>query len=1000
MNLPRRITLSPISGAVLGVALACGALFGQVNTATVTGTVTDPTGAAVPSAKIEARNESTGVISTNASNDVGRYGISSLAIGTYDFTVTASGFQTLKRTGIVLSAGQVQELEFPLTVGTAQQTVDVSGQASALNYDSAEQHAVQDDKAVQNLPLAHLDWTGLLVTTNGVTQAGSSGVTMNGLPPAGINLTVDGTNASSDPEIPSIGFYGGFNVINTVNSDAVAEVSITKGIAPASVSNSMSGNINIITKSGTNAFHGSVFEFNSLNDYNARNQFLTTNPRSTSNQFGGSLGGPILKNKLFFFFNYEGVRISSFAALNGTVPTPLFASEAIAAQPQYASQFALFPLPNTSYSGTALTATWQGASAQVQNDNNAVGRIDYYINSNNWITLRYNDSHPYKVAPRVISADSRTTSGISDSYNLQYTHTSPHWTESTRVAYIRTDIARLDNLYTLGVDELVVSGIDTQGGEDFQVRGGTYTAEETATTVRGRHTIEIGGIYQRLRTGRHDDTTNTFSYSNATDFFNDVPNQVQVNFLLTPFNLYTNQFGGFVQDNFRVSSNLTINMGIRYDYWSVPRESQNRLFNRNPGPLGLGTGALRDPGSLYNADALNFAPRIGLAYSVGSSRKTVIRLGSGVFKNPHTIFGGPVDDVLDNPYVPFRLTLAKAQASAQGLNYPLDKNALAAKLVANQTPVATTAISANFPNPYSIQWYAGIQQQLPFGMLFDTSYVGNRALHLNMMRMTNLPDRLTGVVLDPAFGSFKYYDTSDSSWYDSWQTSLSKTFSHGVTFGANYNWSHNISYGDGDLGLQLVPQDGNNLRAEKGPTPYDIRQSFRANFLYSPEILKWTGMQSRAGKMLADGWQFSGILVANTGAPANVTNGNSANSTDRPDLNSGVSSIFNNYSSTLQYFNPAAFVAVPLSSASGEQIRDGDLGRYALNGPGMWNLDFSVAKNFAITEKVHFQLRGDAFNSLNHTNLGGLVSGTNKSNFGRLTSATSRSVQIGAKLIF
>ena len=432
----------------------------------------------------------------------------------------------------------------------------------------------------------------------------------------------------------------------------------------------------------------------------------------------------------------------------------------------------------------------------------------------------------------------------------------------------------------------------------------------------------------------------------------------------------------------------------------MPREAKDRLFNRDPGPLGLGTGALRDPESLYNADALNFAPRIGVAYSLGPSRKTVIRGGSGIFKNPHTIFGGPVDDVLNSPYVPFRLTLSKAQASAQGLAYPLDKNALETKLVANQTPVATTAIGANFPNPYSIQWYAGVQRELPFGMLLDTAYVGNRALHLNMMRMTNLPDRLTGAVLDPAFGSFKYYDTSDASWYNSWQTSLSKTFSHGLNFSANYNWSHNISYGDGDLGLQLVPQDGNNLRAEKGPTPYDIRHSFRANFLYTPEILKWTGMQSRAAKMLVDGWQFSGILVANTGAAVNVTNGNSANNTDRPDLNSGVSSIFDNYSSTLQYFNPAAFVAIPLSSASGEQNRDGGLGRYALRGPGMWNLDFSAGKSFAITERVRIQLRGDALNSLNHTNLGGLVAGTDKSNFGRLTSATSRSVQIGAKVIF
>lgn len=995
MRIPSRVVLSVLAG-ILGIA----ELWGQVNTATVTGTVTDPSGAAVPNARIEAKNEATGLATSALSNNVGRFALPALPIGSYDFTVTAIGFENLTRNGLALSAGQVLELELPLQVGTAQQTVNVSSEASSLSYDRAEQRANLDQQQVRNLPLTHLDWTGLLVTTNAVTSAGNSGVSLNGLPPASFNLTVDGTNASSDPEMPSVGFYQGFNEINTVNTDAIAEVSITKGIMPASVSGTMSGNINIITRSGTNQFHGTLLEFNSLNDYNARNQFLTTNPRSTSNQFGGSLGGAIQKNKLFFFVNYDGVRISSFDALNGTVPTPLFVTQAVAAQPQYASQFALFPAPNSAYSPTALTATWSGARSLVQNDNNAIGRVDYYFNANNWLTVRYNDSHPYKFAPRVIALDPRISSGITDSYNLQYTHTSPHWTETTRAAYIRTDIARLDLLYSYGVDELKVSGIDTQGGENFQIRGGTYTGEETVATVRGKHTIELGGIYQRLRTGRHDDTTTTFSYANTTDFFNNLPNQVQINFLLLPFNLYMSQIGGFVQDDYRATGSLTINMGIRYDYWTVPREQDNRLFNRDAGPLGVGTGPFRSPNSLYNADWPNFSPRIGLAWSVGSDRKTVLRAGSGIFYNPHTIFGGPIDDVLDNPNIPFRLTLAKSQAAAQGLNYPLNKLALMNQLEANGTPIATTSIGAHFPNPRSYQWYAGVQRQLPFGMVLDTAYVGNRGMHLNMTRNTNLPGRVTGVIPDPAFGSFRYYDTSDSSWYDSWQTSLSKAFAHGLNFGFNYTWAHNISYGDADLQLQAAPQDPFNLRADRGPTPYDIRHSFRVNFLYEPEILKWTGLHGHTAQTFIGGWQLSGILVANSGLPVNIVNGNSANSTDRPDLNTSVPSTFANYQNTLLYLDSAAYVAVPISSASGLQQRDGSLGRYALRAPGIWNLDFSLAKNFAIHERLRLQLRGDAFNALNHTNLGGLVVDISKSNFGRLTSATARSLQIGAKVIF
>jgi hypothetical protein len=255
-----------------------------------------------------------------------------------------------------------------------------------------------------------------------------------------------------------------------------------------------------------------------------------------------------------------------------------------------------------------------------------------------------------------------------------------------------------------------------------------------------------------------------------------------------------------------------------------------------------------------------------------------------------------------------------------------------------------------------------VQRQLPFGLVLDTAYVGNRALHLNLTRNANIPNRITGVIPDPAFGSFLFYDDSDASWYDAWQTSLIKSFRHGLNFAVNYNWAHNISYGDADLQIETVPQDPDNIRAERGPTPFDIRQSLRANFIYMPEILKWTGWHNRLAKTSLDGWQFTGILVANSGALANVIYGSSANSTDRPDLKAGVAQVFDNFSNTLVYLNKAAFTLVPLSSLSGMEVHPGDLGRYALRAPGNCNLDFSMGRTFMLTERYRLQLRGDAFN--------------------------------------
>jgi hypothetical protein len=448
-----------------------------------------------------------------------------------------------------------------------------------------------------------------------------------------------------------------------------------------------------------------------------------------------------------------------------------------------------------------------------------------------------------------------------------------------------------------------------------------------------------------------------------------------------------------------MTSNLTINAGLRYDYWTVPKERDGRLFNRDPGPFGVGTGPFRPSGSVYEGSWPNFGPRIGLAWALGAERKTVIRTGAGMFFNAHTLYAGTIDDVLDNPNVPFRLTLSRSQALARALSYPLNKPQIQAQLEATGSPIATTSINPHFPNPYSAQWTLGIQQSLPFGMVLDSAYVGNRGVHISIDRTANLPDRLTGVVPDPRFGSFRYYDGSDASWYESWQTSLSKAFSYGLNFAFSYNWAHNLSYGDADLQLVTPPQSFNNIRADKGPTPYDIRHAFKTNFLYAPEITKWFGWHNRGAKLIADGWQISGILIANTGLPANVTNGSSANSVDRPD-SAGITPVMANLHGTLQYFNPAAFILVPIATASGEQARPGNLGRYAIATLGLWNLDLSAVKAFAITERLKIQLRGDAFNSLNHTNLGGLVTNIAASNFGQLTSATSRSIQIGAKLLF
>ena len=288
----------PHRGFLLSCAafvFACGVNFAQINTAAIYGTVTDQAAGIIPNAHIQVKNELTNVAASTTSNSRGDFTFNFLPIGNYDVSVEATGFQRQIRNDVELSAGQTLHIDVQLRLGNIQESITVSGSAPLLNLDGSEQHSVLDSSDVHELPLPKLDWTSLLQLGNGFQKTGGNGgAAINGLAPSGLNLTVDGTNASSNSESTSLSFYGNFNVINTINSEAIAEVSTTKGIAPASVAGSMSGNINIITKSGTNQFHGSLFEVNSLSGYNARNQFLSAKPRSTFNEFGGSLGGRIL----------------------------------------------------------------------------------------------------------------------------------------------------------------------------------------------------------------------------------------------------------------------------------------------------------------------------------------------------------------------------------------------------------------------------------------------------------------------------------------------------------------------------------------------------------------------------------------------------------------------------------------------------------------------------------------------------------------------------------
>lgn len=967
---------------------------GQVTTATIFGSVSDSSGAAVPGASVKVLNLGTGNSTSSTSGPDGTFTATFLPVGQYDLVVEAKGFKSFKHTGLALTSGQRLQLDTRMEVGNLTETVSVTSEAPLLTTTTAEQRNNLGTSEVRELPTARRDWTNLLSIGTGIQTAGSGGLTLNGLPPASFRLTVDGTDAAGDPELPSLSMYQNFNFVKGVSLEAISEINVAKGIASAEISNTMSGNVNLITKSGTNQFHGSLFENNQVENFAARNQFSPIKAPIVFNQFGGSLGGPIIRNKLFFFGVYEGYREKAFRPINGNVPTKEFRDRAIAAVPAYKAFFDTFPLPNTPVAPGAVTGFFQGNGSNTSTDNHAVLRGDYNINSSNLLSVRYTRGRPFRDQPRVTS-NNRTFTGLTEVGTLSHTLIRSTFSNEARFGYNRNDVQRLDNLYTLGAVPIVGNLGFGDAGETLFKGGTSKSFEDVIAITKGKHSLKFGGIFTSRTAGRDNIETPELRFATVDDLLANRVLQAQITWGVNPFLMKNWGLGFFAQDDIRVGRRLVINAGVRYDYVSVPTERDGRLFNRS-GPFGFGP--LRPAGSVYDADKMNISPRLGFGYTADSASKTVIRGGFGIFMNPHTLFGGPVELVRNAVDQPSRFIFSRADIERLNLRYPIT-NASTLQFVRNpNAPWSNTSINTDFPNPYSIQWNLSVQRQLTSSLALETAYVASRGVKLNYVRDFNQVDRLTGV-RNPAFGQNRFYDTSDSSRYHSIQTSLRKRLSSDFLFNVHYTFANNLSYGDGDL---LLPdqraQDINNLAPERGPTPYYQRHRFITDFLYELPFLRLPGASGRAAKLALDGWQFTGIFSANAGGYANLSQPSSLPGS-RPDYIGG-NATNSNFRETLQFLNPAAFASVPIIAASGATARPGTIGRMAIQVPGVMNIDLGLAKNFAITERVRFQFRADMFNAANHTNLGGLSTNIQAGNFGRLTSAGARVIQLNGRLSF
>lgn len=998
----------------------------QVTTATFYGIVTDSTQAVLPGASVVMKHEGTGATTTRLSDEKGEFAFTFLPTGVYTLQIEMPGFKIHQSEGFELGAAQNVRRTFVLEVGGVTDRVTVTSEAPLVNTVAPEQRQSYSRLQITELPLANRNFAGLLNSATGVTQA-STNIRMNGMGGAGTRVTVDGTEATAFSEGTGTVMFGGFNRIGLVGLDAIGEVQTTKGIIAAEYAATLAGNVSVITKSGTNQWHGSVFENYTGAALNARNQTATTKPPFTFNQFGGALGGPLKRDKIFVFGAYEGYREAGKQVQQGNVPTVRLRNAMIAAVPDYKLYVdSIFPLPNQPHNPEGTIGRWLGTASRRLDENHGDLRFDFMLPGNSSLSVSYSRSRPNEYGFE-LGTNPITRNGKQERVNASFVVGRANWTAETRVGYNYASWLRIDDLVYIrdpkNSTEKMLAGrrLPTIEGLNFfaptgelQFMGGsTPTFEQKVSKIIGSHAIKFGGLIARRGTGRETYENAEIAYANESDLLANIPNQMRAPFGQDRFGLYLPEWGLFIQDDWRATSKLTVNLGLRYDdYLNVVVKPHDPQF---PGYIysfaGLVDsynfiyGPLRPENDPVEPDHLNVGPRFGFSYNPDGRARNVVRGGFGVMFAPrnNSAFANAVQRSLTMPYA---RVFTRTEMQARGFKYPTyidDVNSLV--LAENQVSL-NTIFDPDYEAPYTMNMYLGVQRALSGSMMLETAFVGNRGVKFTMLRWFNQINRETGLRPNQSLPyEGYYYDDAEQTFYASWQTSLRKQYSRRLSFNAHHTWGKGLAYiggnaagwFSGDISRTAI-QDFNNIRINRSPVSGDITHVFSADWVY--ELPTLTAFNPLLRHTIG-GWQVSGIFRAQTGDAVDVTQLSPGGPTSRPDILDIKNMYMDDYETTKQYLNPAAFAKVPVSPVSRIPIRPGNAAFRAVRGPGSWNLDFSLAKNFAVREAVKVQFRVDMFNAPNHTNLGNPISSIDNPEFGKITTTRgARTIQLHGRLSF
>ena len=978
--------------------------------ANLSGRIFDSSQLAISGATITVTGQETDLTRSTRSNDSGVYSLPGLPPGKYDITLEADGFDSQERKSVLLEIAQQAQVDFTLEVGKTSQVVTVSGGADTLQMTDASVSTVVDRQLTDNMPLNGRSFQNLITLAPGVNlsnaQNSDGQFVVSGLRASANSFSIDGVNAVSTVvgyqaaggNNASYNAAGGTN--SMVSVDALQEFRILTSSYAPEYGRNPGAQVLLLTRSGTNSFHGVAFDYFRNDKLDAADWFVDQagqrKPRLRSNDFGGVLGGPLVRNKTFFFVSYEGQRLAEPQFAVTTVPT----RAARLAAPEIAQPFLnAFPLPNGPDLGNNQAQFSSGYSNPLSTDS-TLAKLDQNF------TSKLRAFGTFTHAPS--SETSRTNSGsasLADSDVVEFREDSltaglTYIFSAVLTTELRTNFSKNVNASHFTMDtfggavvpanDLLVPGtspannysfvaLGDPGGDLFGGSIGTSEQRQInvvdgTSYVSGAHQMKFGVDYRELLPLVTSGGDQYFQFNGVSGL---VENQLQAFHSTAPSRARTEitSLSSYGQDTWRVSSRLNLTYGVRWDFNSVPHSLDPNNGNLVPllGNYATGNVTVGVPGAaLWKPQHTNFAPRLGAAWQLRRKpgQETILRAGGGLFYDTGIADASSLPWIRGYPsgqatvLLSSSLPVSPAQVRLPGLNL-------------DQPPPGNQFFTfpSDFQAPRVWEWNVAVQQALGKDQTLTVAYVGTAGRKL--LYVVAYPEVTANIY------PVTYTDNSGSSDYNALQVQYQRHLSHGLAASMGYTWSHSIDTNSSDT-TAYVPGVYEAPSSNRGDSDFDIRQSFHGGFSYNIP-----GTPGAAWlKALIGGWGLDGIITAQTKLPIDVTVQRSigfGTYAFRPDLVAGVPVWIDNPDvAGGRQINPAALV-VPAAPVQG------DLGRNALRGFDLVQMDLSARRTFRIRDTVSLLFRADVFNALNHPNFANPVDFIGSGLFGISTATVANS---------